>query len=198
MVLIRDGDSAIDVATCNTVQMRELRRECVAIGVPSNSVCCPWRTVRRNVGFGLELRGETPHDARPSSMKIGTGRLSQWAERYVSELSGGMQQRSLGSEPLPRMRNILLMDEPVFGVGSVISRQVAGRTAGAGRRASRRRSSSSGHDMDEALRLGDTFPFYRTPVHSDRYREDIVLGRRDDYVAEFVRHMNPLTVLTGG
>ena len=28
--------------------------------------------------------------------------------------------------------------------------------------------------------------------------EDIVLAPADEYVAEFVRHMNPLTVLTGG
>jgi glycine betaine/proline transport system ATP-binding protein len=54
----------------------------------------PWRTVRENVGFGLELRGESPA-ARKTIVeeKLELVGLSQWAERYVSELSGGMQQR---------------------------------------------------------------------------------------------------------
>src|SRR6202171_4184446 len=46
-VLIRDGDSAIDVATCNTLQMRELRRECVAM-VFQQFGLLPWRHVGEN------------------------------------------------------------------------------------------------------------------------------------------------------
>src|SRR5260221_13467274 len=57
-VLVRDGESAIDVATCDTLQMRRLRRERVAT-VFQQFRLLPWRTVRENVGFGLELRGES-------------------------------------------------------------------------------------------------------------------------------------------
>jgi glycine betaine/proline transport system ATP-binding protein len=90
---VGDGGSAIDVATCDPRQMRQLRRERVAM-VFQQFGLLPWRTVRDNVGFGLELRGESR--ARRDSIvseKLELVGLSQWANRYVSELSGGMQQR---------------------------------------------------------------------------------------------------------
>src|ERR1700677_3191857 len=55
-VQIRDGMSSVDVATCDTVQLRRVRRERVAM-VFQQFGLLPWRTVRDNVGFGLELRG---------------------------------------------------------------------------------------------------------------------------------------------
>src|SRR6202521_371743 len=92
-VLVRAGDSSIDVATCDTAQMRRIRRGSVAM-VFQQFGLLPWRTVRENVGFGLELRGETPATRKTIvDEKLELVGLSQWAERYVSELSGGMQQR---------------------------------------------------------------------------------------------------------
>ncbi|HEY0800651.1 MAG TPA: ATP-binding cassette domain-containing protein, partial [Steroidobacteraceae bacterium] len=56
-VLVRNGDSSVDVANCDRSQMRRLRRERVAM-VFQQFGLLPWRTVRENVGFGLELRGD--------------------------------------------------------------------------------------------------------------------------------------------
>jgi glycine betaine/proline transport system ATP-binding protein len=54
------------------------------------------------------------------------------------------------------------------------------------------------HDMDEALRLGDRISILQNGrIIQTGTAEDIVLAPADDYVAEFVRHMNPLDVLTG-
>jgi glycine betaine/proline transport system ATP-binding protein len=54
------------------------------------------------------------------------------------------------------------------------------------------------HDLDEALRLGDHISILQNGrIIQTGTAEDIVLAPADDYVAEFVRHMNPLTVLTG-
>src|SRR5271156_5301385 len=58
-VQIRDGASSVDVATCGTDQLRGVRRERVAM-VFQQFGLLPWRTVRENVGLGLELRGEAP------------------------------------------------------------------------------------------------------------------------------------------
>src|ERR1700674_4978963 len=92
-VLVRAGDSSIDVATCDNAQMRRVRRERVAM-VFQQFGLLPWRSVRENVGFGLELRGETPATRKTIvDEKLELVGLSQWGERYVSELSGGMQQR---------------------------------------------------------------------------------------------------------
>jgi glycine betaine/proline transport system ATP-binding protein len=52
--------------------------------------------------------------------------------------------------------------------------------------------------LDEALRLGDHISILQNGrIIQTGTAEDIVLAPADDYVAEFVRHMNPLTVLTG-
>jgi glycine betaine/proline transport system ATP-binding protein len=54
------------------------------------------------------------------------------------------------------------------------------------------------HDMDEALRLGDRITILKNGrIVQTGTAEDIVLSPADEYVAEFVRHMNPLDVLTG-
>jgi glycine betaine/proline transport system ATP-binding protein len=52
--------------------------------------------------------------------------------------------------------------------------------------------------MDEALRLGDHITILQNGrIIQTGTADDIVLAPADEYVAEFVRHMNPLTVLTG-
>jgi glycine betaine/proline transport system ATP-binding protein len=54
------------------------------------------------------------------------------------------------------------------------------------------------HDLDEALRLGDRISIMRNGrIVQTGVAQDIVLRPADDYVAEFVRRMNPLKVLTG-
>jgi glycine betaine/proline transport system ATP-binding protein len=197
-VLIRDGEHTIDVATCDTTQMRRLRRECVAM-VFQQFGLLPWRTVRENVGFGLELRGEAA--ARRKTIvdeKLELVGLSQWAERYVSELSGGMQQRVGLARAFATDANILLMDEPFSALDPLIRGKLQDELLALQARVKKTILFVS-HDMDEALRLGDHISILQNGrIIQTGTAEDIVLAPADDYVAEFVRHMNPLTVLTGG
>jgi glycine betaine/proline transport system ATP-binding protein len=54
------------------------------------------------------------------------------------------------------------------------------------------------HDLDEALKLGDQISIMEGGrIVQTGTAEDIVLRPANDYVAQFVRHMNPLSVLTG-
>src|SRR6202166_3861955 len=195
--LIRDGESSIDVATCNTLQMRELRRECVAM-VFQQFGLLPWRTVRENVGFGLELRGEDGARRRTVvDEKLDLVVLSQWAERYVSDLSGGMQQRVGLARAFATDANILLMDEPFSALDPLIRAKLQDELLELQARVKKTILFVS-HDMDEALRLGDHISILQNGrIIQTGTAEDIVLAPADDYVAEFVRHMNPLTVLTG-
>ena len=55
-VLVHDGETQADVATCTAESLRRLRRERIAM-VFQQFGLLPWRTVRDNVGFGLDLRG---------------------------------------------------------------------------------------------------------------------------------------------
>ena len=68
----------------------------------------PWRTVLRNVEYGLELRNELPRSAireRAESLIELVG-LSGFADNYPHELSGGMRQRVNIARALPRSRRL--------------------------------------------------------------------------------------------
>ena len=196
-VLVHDGESAIDVATCDTLQMRRLRRERVAM-VFQQFGLLPWRTVRENVGFGLELRGEgAAHRKIIVDEKLELVGLSQWAERYVSELSGGMQQRVGLARAFATDADILLMDEPFSALDPLIRGKLQDELLTLQARVKKTILFVS-HDLDEALRLGDRISILQNGrIIQTGTAEDIVLAPADEYVAEFVRHMNPLTVLTG-
>ncbi len=197
-VLVHAADSVIDVATCGPAQMRRVRRERVAM-VFQQFGLLPWRTVRENVGFGLELRGEPPA-ARAAIVdeKLELVGLSQWAERHVGELSGGMQQRVGLARAFATDADILLMDEPFSALDPLIRGKLQDELLALQERVKKTILFVS-HDLDEALRLGDRISILQNGrIIQTGTAEDIVLAPADDYVAEFVRHMNPLDVLTGG
>jgi NitT/TauT family transport system ATP-binding protein len=73
----------------------------------------PWRTVLRNVTYGLELQGHALKEARKAARDlIDIVGLSGFEESYPRELSGGMQQRVNLARALVTNPDLLLMDEP--------------------------------------------------------------------------------------
>jgi glycine betaine/proline transport system ATP-binding protein len=89
-------------------------------GVPAVRLL-PWRTVRENVGFGLELAG-VPEAERKSAVdkQLKLVGLDQWAGKFVHELSGGMQQRVGLARAFATEAPILLMDEPFSALDPLI------------------------------------------------------------------------------
>ena len=84
----------------------------------------PWRTVAGNVGFGLELQGRS-RSARRERVQRELTRvgLSDFADRPVYELSGGMQQRCQIARALANDPDVLLLDEP-FGALDTFTREL--------------------------------------------------------------------------
>src|SRR5580704_9984041 len=80
-----------------------------------NFALFPWKTVRKNVLYGLE-RQSLPREEREKRAQafIDLVGLTGFEESYPSQLSGGMKQRTAIARTLAFDPRMLLMDEP-FG-----------------------------------------------------------------------------------
>jgi glycine betaine/proline transport system ATP-binding protein len=156
----------------------------------------PWRTVRDNVAFGLELRGMARAERRRIvDEQLALVGLSDWADRYASELSGGMQQRVGLARAFATHADILLMDEPFSALDPLIRGKLQDELLALQARV-RKTILFVSHDLDEAVKLGNTVCIMESGrIVQTGAPEDIVLRPADEYVAEFVRHINPLGVL---
>jgi NitT/TauT family transport system ATP-binding protein len=77
----------------------------------------PWRTVLDNVAFGPKMRGVRKAKRETIAREyLALAKLSEAADRYPNELSGGMQQRVGVVRALANEPDILLMDEPFASV----------------------------------------------------------------------------------
>jgi NitT/TauT family transport system ATP-binding protein len=82
----------------------------------------PWRTVKENVMFGLEMRGKSSVEAEGTAREwLNMVGLSQFEGAYPHELSGGMKQRVAIARALANEPRILIMDEP-FGALDALTR----------------------------------------------------------------------------
>ncbi|WP_036583351.1 ABC transporter ATP-binding protein [Paenibacillus darwinianus] len=116
----------------------------------------PWRTVEKNVAFGLELAGmpkkECQNRVDALLKKVG---LSGFQSYYPHQLSGGMRQRASIARALAMDPEVLLLDEP-FGALDAITKitmqnELLRLWEGSGKTVL-----LITHDIDEAIYLADT------------------------------------------
>jgi ABC-type nitrate/sulfonate/bicarbonate transport system ATPase subunit len=82
----------------------------------------PWLTVRENIGFGPRHTGMSSKQvAEITDRFLSMVGLTQFADRYPHQLSGGMKQRVAIARVLANDTDLLLMDEP-FGALDALTR----------------------------------------------------------------------------
>jgi NitT/TauT family transport system ATP-binding protein len=120
----------------------------------------PWRTVRKNAALGLEARGLERGPRVDQALRL-VG-LTNFADAYPHQLSGGMAQRAALARALVNDPSVLLLDEPLGKLDSVTRITMQGELVSLWQ--------SSGftallvtHDVEEALFLAQ-----RVIVLSDR------------------------------
>jgi NitT/TauT family transport system ATP-binding protein len=115
----------------------------------------PWLTVRQNVEFGLKRRGMSAAQRKDIvDYYVNEVGLSNFADNYAKQLSGGMMQRVAIARALANDPQILLMDEPFGALDSqtrLQMQQLLLRVWGN----SKKTVLFVTHDIDEAILLGD-------------------------------------------
>jgi glycine betaine/proline transport system ATP-binding protein len=194
-VLVCDGNGLVDVTHADAATLRRIRQRRVAM-VFQQFGLLPWRTVRENVGLGLELAG-VPKAERAARVatQLELVNLTQWADRPVADLSGGMQQRVGLARAFATEAPILLMDEPFSALDPLIRTRLQDELL-ALQTTLRRTIVFVSHDLDEAFKLGNRIAIMEGGriVQCGTPRE-IFSSPATPYVADFVAEMNPLRVL---
>ncbi len=85
----------------------------------------PHMSVRRNVGFGLAMRGVAKSEAaRRIDTALSLVDLRVYGERYPRELSGGQQQRVALARAVVIEPDLLLFDEPLSNLDAKLREQL--------------------------------------------------------------------------
>lgn len=197
-VSVNGGDGMVNVTKASQATLRTIRLNRVAM-VFQQFGLLPWRTVQENVGLGLELAGvdRETYDQQVSKYIDMVG-LTEWAPCKVDEISGGMQQRVGLARAFATEAPILLMDEPFSALDPLIRTRLQDELLELQTSLNRTIIFVS-HDLDEAFKIGDRIAIMEGGrIVQIGTPKEIYTTPENEYVADFVAHMNPLNVLVAG
>lgn len=194
-VRVNDGSQMVNVTNANAKTLREMRLKRIAM-VFQQFGLLPWRSVRENVGLGLELGGMAVAERNVQVDKqLELVGLTDWADRLVGDLSGGMQQRVGLARAFVTEAPILLMDEPFSALDPLIRARLQDELLELQTNLQRTIIFVS-HDLDEAFKIGDRIAIMEGGrIIQCGTPQEIFSNPANEYVADFVAHMNPLNVL---
>ena len=114
----------VDVATCSRRELESVHRR---VGyLFQGGALLAWKTVEENVALPLKECTSLP-DAeidRRVRAALEAVELSDSADKYPAELSGGMQKRAGLARAIVREADIILYDEPTSGLDPVTSKTI--------------------------------------------------------------------------
>ncbi len=187
-----DGE---DVVKYSPSQLREFRQKKAAM-VFQNFGLFNHRTVLGNVEYGLEVRGMTQEERKIIALEtIESVGLSGWENKYITELSGGMQQRVGLARALANNPDILLMDEPFSALDPLIRRDMQLELLDIQSKLKKTIVFIT-HDVNEAFKLGDRVAVMKdAEIVQIGEPEDILNNPSNSYIENFVRGTDRSKVL---
>lgn len=152
----------------------------------------PWRTIRKNVALGPEAQGLLKTHKKRVDDALALVGLSNFANAFPHQLSGGMAQRAALARALVNDPRLLILDEPLGKLDSLTRISMQGELVEMWQRAGFT-SLLVTHDIEEAL-----FMSTRVIVFSERparIKADIPIDRPyprhrgDPKLVELRRHL---------
>jgi NitT/TauT family transport system ATP-binding protein len=163
----------------------------------------PWRTIRENVEFGLEIRGI--RDRRERSLALLTRfHLNGFENAYPHQLSGGMRQRAALARTLAVEPTVLLLDEPFSALDAqtkmVLQQDLAETLAD-----EQKTAFFITHDLSEAVVLSDRILVMssRPGTIIDEIKIDLadranpMVRRREQQINSYLAHLMEILHVQG-
>ncbi len=184
-----------DLLSLGAKELREMRAKHIGM-VFQHMALLPHRTVRDNVAFPLQIRGEPKsHRWEVSQKCLNLVNLDGYEDRFPRELSGGMQQRVGLARALASNPEVLLMDEPFSALDPLIRRQLQDQFMALSAEMEKTTVFIT-HDLDEAIRIGNRIAIMKDGrIVQIGTPEDIVTKPADDYVKDFVEGISRLKLV---
>jgi NitT/TauT family transport system ATP-binding protein len=150
-----------------------------------NYTLYPWMNVLDNVSFGLKLQGIPPKERRQlASYYLDVVELSQFAQSFPKQLSGGMKQRVAIARALACQPKILLMDEP-FGALDVQTKESMQQFLLDVWRRTRKTILMITHDVEEAIFLSQRI--YVLSSRPGTVKKELAIGLPSDRTYQMKR-----------
>jgi glycine betaine/proline transport system ATP-binding protein len=184
-----------DMMALSGDKLREMRAMHLGM-VFQHMALLPHRTVRDNVAFPLQVRGEPKSKRWEVSQRcLEMVNLDGYEDRFPRELSGGMQQRVGLARALASDPEVLLMDEPFSALDPLIRRQLQDQFMALSAELNKTTVFIT-HDLDEAIRIGNRIAIMKDGrIVQIGTPEDIVTKPADDYVRDFVEGISRLKLV---
>jgi len=188
--VIVDG---VDVAACGDTELFKIRSRMAYLF--QSGALLAWKTVAENVALPLKECTSLEDDEIDAKVSeaLESVELSGAADRYPSEISGGMQKRAALARAMVRQAEIVLYDEPTSGLDPVTSAMIH-KLIGKFNRERGVTSVVVTHDLAGAMTIADRILLLRNAkvVFCGTPRD--FLKSTDPYAMEYIAATKGITV----
>lgn len=188
----------VDITQVSDEELRQIRRDKISM-VFQHFALFPHRTVRQNVGYGLEMRGVSEAERNEAAEHwLGKVDLAGQGDKYPEQLSGGMQQRVGLARALAAETPIMLMDEAFSALDPLIRTDLQAQLLELQHDLGKTIVFIT-HDLNEAMRLGNRVAIMRSGrIVQIGSGPEILTNPADEYVTRFVGDVDRSRVLFAG